>query len=224
MAQSHCSLEYHEESFDTLNDTATGVVKGWFDNSTVFIATAPVTRTVFEAQVSDFVLKYGAYKRGGNDQKGAFLLALGLLMGTMDSFCILVDNRAAGDETIITLGGFKPTKITRTTSTIPGVPVADLQRGESIRTLVSECKVLPGAEFYGAILTTKELTNTMITEGGQLIIAPADFAVIVKIDLKKNRKKTFIGLTTGEVYYIYYFASNVAGVSQLSIVKSMMCG
>ena len=48
MAQSHCSLEYHEESFDTLNDTATGVVKGWFDNSTVFTATARARASGFE--------------------------------------------------------------------------------------------------------------------------------------------------------------------------------
>ncbi len=223
MAKSTCSLEYHTESFDTLAETATGVKTGWFSNTTIFTATAPVSQAAFEGHIGTYVIKYNAYKRGGDDQKGAFLLAKADVLGDMDLFNTAVDTRANGDENIITLGGFIPTKVTRSASTLPGIPTVIFGRGEASRILVADCKVVPGAEFYGAVLTTKELTNTAIVEG-QLVIALVDTASIVRIDVNKKRKKQFNALIKGTEYYTYFFAGNTAGVSQLSNVQSTICG
>jgi len=223
MAISVCSLEYHTESFDTLSETATGVKTGWFGNTGTFTATAPVTQVIFEGHIATYVTKYNAYKRGGDDQKGPFLLAKADVLSDMDLFSIAVDARANGNEDIIILGGFKPTKVTRSASTVPGIPIVTIGRGEASRIVVAECKVVPGAEFYGALLTTKELTETAIREG-QLIIAPADIAFIIRIDMNKQRKKQFNALIKGTEYYTYFFAGNTAGISQLSNVQSTICG
>ncbi len=223
MAKSTCSLEYHTESFDTLAETATGVKNGWFNNTGIFTATTPVTQTVFEGHIATYVLKYNAYKRGGDDQKGPFLLAKGDVLGDMDLFNGAVDTRANGNEDIIILGGFIPTKVTRSASSVPGVPVVTIGRGEASRMLVAECKVVPGAEFYGTLLTTKELTDTAIVEG-QLVIAPTEAAYIIRIDINKQRKKQFNALTKGTEYFAYFFAGNTAGVSQLSNVQGTICG
>ncbi len=223
MAKSVCSLEYHTESFETLPDTATGVKTGWFGNTGTFAATAPVTQTVYEGHIATYNLKYSAYKRGGEDQKGPFLLAKADVLSDMDLFSIAVDARANGNEDIIILGGFIPTKVTRTASSVPGVAVVTVGRGEASRMVVAECKVVPGAEFYGALLTTKELANTAIREG-QLVIDPADAAFIIRIDVNKKRKKQFNALIKGNEYFVYYFAGNTAGVGQLSNVQGTICG
>jgi hypothetical protein len=65
------------------------------------------------------------------------------------------------------------------------------------------------------------LTDVRIDSSARLILGAA--TTIVFIDVTKNRKKTFEGLTAGQVYYVYYYIGNARGVSQLTEVKSIMC-
>jgi hypothetical protein len=220
MEDIHCALDYHRTPNPKLANLALGVRDGQFNNPLVFITT-PVSKVDFEENIKDYSGKYSAFVRGGVGQKGAFLLAKSLLMGNLDSFGVSTDGFALGDEAIILLGGFKPTKGFETAGHTPGLPEVELSRGDSTGELLSECPVVEGAEYYGALLTETKLVGTVINEAGKLIIAPGE--IILQMDFNKNRKKQFLGLTASKIYFIYYYASNATGVSQLSAVKSIMC-
>lgn len=220
MQESHCSVSYHRIGNGKLENFALGVRDGWFNNTTTF-TTPPITRTVFEGYISDYASKYSAYKHGGTAQKGPFLTAKGVLIGALDSFAVSTDTRAAGDEAIILLGGFVPTKVVEVATVPPDVPVVTVKRGDSTGIIMASCPTVPGATAYGAFICLNPWVSTLIDADGQLVMGPGES--FIKLDLKKSRKKKFVGMAAGKTYYIYFYASNAAGVSALSEVRSILC-
>ena len=216
----HCSLSYHQTANSKLENFAVGVRDGWFNNPSVFLA-PPETQLIFDGKITAYVNKYSAFKNGGKAQKGPFLTAKTALMTMLDTFAVATDGVALGDEAIILLGGYKPTKGSDSEATVPAQPVVTLKRGTT-GVIKADCVKVAGAVNYGCLLSTLALSgDTKIDDGGQLIIASGD--LIRKMDLNKKRRKQFTGLTPGINYFLYYYASNAAGVSQLSDVKSIMC-
>ena len=221
MTAQHCSVAYHKTPNSKLAVFATGVNTGQFNNQKRF-PNPPVAQPDFEQHITNYETSYKAYKKGGSSQKGQFLIDKGVLMGDLDKFAVNTDTNSGGDPDLIVLGGFVPTDGTSSKSVIPETPETSLSRGTATGVLLAESKVVPGAANYGCILSLKPFsTATLIDLTGQLTLGPNDF--FIKLDLKKGRKKKFVGLTAGTTYYVYFYASNTAGVSQLSKVESIMC-
>lgn len=221
MTVQHSSLSYHKTANSKLATFALGVRDGQFNNPKVFIIPA-VKQPDFEDHIANYSDAYAAYKKGGSSQKGLFLTSKSTLMGDLDLFAVSTDGYAAGKEAIILLGGFVPTLATDSTGTIPLAPETKITRGASTGVLLAEATKVAGATSYGCMVSLKPLSPlTLIDKAGQLTIGASDF--ISKLDLTKGRKKQFVGLTAGTTYYIYFYASNAAGVSQLSKIESMMC-
>ena len=221
MSASHCALSYHQMAIAKLPTFATGVKNGQFNNPVQFPVN-PVDQPTFEKHISNYEVSYKAYKKGGENQKGQFLIDKAALISDLDAFAISTDVAAAGDADIVILGGFVPTDGTNTKSVIPETPITTLTRGAATGVLLAEANVVAGAKNYGCILSLKPFsTATVIDKTGQLTLGPNDF--FAKMDLTKSRKKQFVGLTAGTIYYVYFYASNTAGVSQLSKVESIMC-
>ena len=221
MAERQCSVTYHKTPHSKLATFGTGVRDGQFNNPLKF-PIVPVSKVDFEDHISNYETSYKAYKNGGISQKGQFLLDKGILIGDLDKFAVSTDKSAAGNADLIILGGFVPTDGVDTKSIVPDTPVASLERGKATGVLLAESNVIIGAVSYGAILCIKPFSAaTLIDKSGQLTLGTSDF--FMKLDLTKSRKKQFVGLTAGNIYYIYFYASNTAGVSQLSKVESIMC-
>ncbi len=221
MKEMHCSVAYHKTPYGKLAAFATGVDKGQFNNPVQF-PSPPIPQPDFEKHISNYETSYKAYKNGGIGQKGQFLLDKAALISDLDAFAVSTDEAAAGDPDIIILGGFVPTDGTDTKSVIPETPVTSLSRGTATGVLLAESNVVAGAQNYGCILCLKPFSiATVIDKSGQLTLGPSDF--FSKLDLTKARKKTFVGLIAGTIYYVYFYATNAAGVSQLSKVESIMC-
>lgn len=234
----HVSLSFHQQSPDTFDTFAVGVRDGIFGNPTEF-ATPPLTQSAFQTLIDDYINKRAAYKQGGKAQKGPYQTARTALMGTLDTLADYVDELADGNEDLILLSGFVPTKAGDTEPAVPAVPtVKELERGPT-RELFAECNTVTGAEYYGCILVQGQPLPPAVSMNGlgQLIAValnddnphpneykPVNGSIVVAIDFTKGRRKHFVGLQKGVDYYFYFFAANATGVSALSEPQVVMCG
>lgn len=232
----HCSLSYHNIDVDVLDVFAVGIRDGIYNNTGIF-ATPPLTQVQFQVFIDNYINTRGAYKQGGLAQKGPFQEAKNALMGTLDDYAVYVDSIALGNVNTITTAGFVPTKTGSTEHNPPGQPQqVKVERGVSGQ-ILTECAVVPGAEFYGCIMFTGfpwPTDRLTLNEVGQLVIredvvpeagVAAMLGEIVSVfDVNKSRKKKFSGLKPGTTYYFYYYAVNASGVSPISIGENLMCG
>ena len=220
MIQIHVSLNYHRIELDKLDTFGEGVSQGIFGNDPPFTA-PPITQLVLDGAVTNYVDKRAAYKNGGRAQKGPFQAAKKVLMDHLDTLADYVDELADGDENIILLSGFLPTKGEDTPSTVPATPVAMAKRGESTGIILAECPAIPGAEYYGCIVSEGQpLSGAVINGSGYLILE--NVQQVFGFVLTKGRKKVLLNNVPGNTYYIYFYAVNAAGVSQLSVPVTVM--
>ncbi len=227
-----CRVSYHSIKLTALAPFALGVRDGIYNNNPPFTL-PPLTQLIFEGLVTDYSNKYAAYK-AHTETKAEMEIAKGYLMTGLDTMSNYVNTVANGDANIIAQAGFVPTKGSASQQNPPveptGVTLNRLGAGE----LVSDCPVVEGAEFYGAVLTQSPIPASIIMVNGQIVLndsgvtpsttpipGPSPSAIGI-IDFNKSRRKIFIGLTPGITYYIYYWAGNTAGVSSLSQVVSFM--
>ncbi len=225
-----CKLVYHTLKRDLIETFANIVKNGIFGNPLIFVM-PPMTEALFQALLTDFINKLSAHKAGGTAQLGPYKEAKKALMAALDTLAVYVNTVALGNPNTIILAGFTPTKSNLTPISAPLQPTgATLTRGGAGE-LLADCAVVSGADSYSTILTADEELPAWVTMNGlgQLIIndneaaagaAIAQAALRGIIDLNKNRKKTFINLTVGTTYYLYYWATNAGGVSPLSVVVS----
>lgn len=220
MAKSHCSLKYHELPDTELDEFATGVKIGIAGHSALFPA-PPVSASALATLINTFTATYEAWKRGGIDQKPAFLTAKRELTAALDDTSDYVNIVADGNEGTITAGGFTPTKITDAPSHIPETPQnVKATRPGGAGVIETDCQTSEGATAYGVIMSEgAPLVNPRIVDGQ---IKFENTLPNMRFDINKTRKKTFHSLTPGVTYYIYYYASNPAGVSPLSDPKRIM--
>ena len=142
----------------------------------------------------------------------------------------------AMDDSDVEQCGLKPRDTTHTPATKPTQPVAIAKRGEPGE-LIGSCAAVSGAKRYNCIVTEgAPLPDGFnINDQGRIVwsgnnnpnpdpnapVEPKFTGLIV--DLTEQRVKKFSGLKPGSTYYIYFFASNAAGVSILSAPVSMVC-
>lgn len=237
MKKIRCNLAYHKMKVNDFPIFATGVRDGLYSNPTQF-ATPPMTQADLQAVIDTYNNTRAAYENGGSAQKGPYQAAKAALTDTLDVLAEYVDSVADGNENIILLSGFKPTK--SSPSEIPAptqLTMVTLTRGASGE-LFAECETQSGAVWYGAILTSGEPipVNVQIDGSGQLVLVgdePATASATVAsatanptnvvFDFNTSRKKRFKGLLPGATYYLTMFASNASGVGSLSFSVSAMC-
>ncbi len=237
-----CSLAYHKTKIGKLDTFAVGVRDGIYNNPMGFPAPA-IPEPAFAAAITQYINTYGAYAQGGNAQRGPYFTAEETLMGMLDTNAVFVDSIAQGNENIIWLSGFKPTKGTASKKPSPtqflGV---ELTRG-STGVIYAECEYQKIVDVYICIMTVGAPipAGININSGGQLPVGenapippidpvnpvptfmPFVHARAAVLDFKKGRKKKFLGLTPGVTYYFTFFGINAAGVGQFSETKSIVC-
>jgi hypothetical protein len=213
---------YHTLSVTLLANFGLGVRTNVFITNPTLFPTPPMTQVAFEAIIEDFELKRSLYVNGGEDQRGPYEDALTALMAALDEFADMVDGIPNLTTAIVNQGGFVATKETDTEHHVPdgGKGVVNLRRGGSTGVVEAECNVVPEAEYYHCIVTNAPMPELRIVNDDYLEYDKT--GTFFRIHQTKTRKKTFQGLTAGVVYYVYYWAGNAKGVSQVFEVKSIM--
>jgi hypothetical protein len=191
----------------------------------------------FQALITDYDDKLSDYQKGGEEQKGPFLVAKEALMDALDDIVTEVDEVADGDANIIILAGFVPTKERGETSK-PGQGTVTVKRGIAGE-LISTCSQVNEAKHYGCIMTEgAPLPEWVIIDGNGRIVwentpdpvpVPPDptptpgSPVSIQLDFTDQRVKKFQNLKHDVTYYFYYYAVNAKGVGPLSEAVSMVC-
>ena len=238
MSKIKCSLSFHSAKLDAIPTFAGGVRDGIYNNPLVF-NTPPFTQPDFQSFITDYQLKRDAYKQGGLAQKGPFLAAKDAMMQSLDTMADYVSLLAKGDANIITLSGFVPTKGTASEAPATVKPTGVTVKHGSSGRLLTECDKQEQAIGYGCIMTVgAPLPSTVVVnEAGQLLISDkgepkaedntpistSDGMPNGTFDLNPGRKKEFINLIPGTVYYFVFYAYNAKGVSSLSDSVNIMC-
>jgi len=224
---------YSRSLVGALDEPATKVKNNMYLNSGTFVD-PPMPAAEFAALVLSYTAKYRAFKDGGATAKAEFLQVETALMNAMNDAAFYVDTVADGDSAIVILAGFEPTKETQTPKAKPvqieGVELLLGEPGE----LIGQCDKQEGVDVYVAILTAGNPvpSSIKIDKAGQLMLSDneatpefrfgsTDTSAI--IDFTKGRKKSFLGLTPGVIYYITYFGINATGVGQMSDPVARMC-
>lgn len=218
-----CKVNYRSIKKSLLAGFANNVLNTLFVNTLVFV-TPPMTAAILLALKQDFDDKYDRYTKR-TISKGDMLASRAALIAALDTLSAYVNTVADGDPIIILEGGFEPTKGTASDTNPPMQPTGvTLERGSS-RELIADCTPTDGAMFNGAILVANEElpVGIVISDGGQIVVeeeGPVSAAAASEIkfilDLNKGRKKSFKNLQVGVTYYVYFWATNTAGVSILS--------
>jgi len=222
MALSHCKLDYHKVSVATLENKATQVASGIYDNATTF-SSPPITKDEFTHLQTDFDNAAADYVTYGAVKKTAFTNCQKKLTSTMDLLASYVDGIANGDESIIILSGFTPTSsmpqsniplnrvdtfmLKRTTT--PGEILVEIPTIKGHGTISYFCICSEGAPIDAPLIVDQQLTLENITNK-------------VRYDFSKSRKKVFKALTPGTIYYFYSFGCNTVSVAPISEVRSIM--
>jgi hypothetical protein len=236
MAKSRSSFAYHRFKLDLIDVFAIGVRDGIYNNPTAF-SSPPLLPAVFQGLIDGYVSTRGAYKMGGMAQKPAFLQAKIDLMRALDATAEYVDGVANGNELIIILAGYTPTKTTQSNAPAPVQPTGVRLTRSNTGILLAECDNQPVADTYLAFLTPNAPIPAGITVSGTgQIVVPSGGpgaqgatafgalgAVEFIIDINKNRKKKFMALTPGVTYFVTFVAINAQGVSPFSDSASCMC-
>jgi len=217
-----CSVSYHYYKRDSIDIFAVVVRDGIFLNTSTFIS-PPTTQNAFQTVIDNYINKRAAYLLGGRGNKGPYQAAKKALMDELDILSAYVDTVAVGDANIILVSGFIPTKGVASQGNPPATPGVPKVVRTDTGVLVAEVEAVPGAEFYGCIVTANAAKpeNLNINAAGQLIITDGGNngglgITSVYFDFNKSRKKTFTELPLRVDYYFYFFATNARGVSQLS--------
>ena len=220
-----CGKEYHEDTGDVLGLRIEATRVGIKNAPALMFPTPPFADTAYSAQELALTTTYSAFKRGGDAQKPAYITQLEAANLMMDTTADYVDGIAKGNVVIIVQAAFKPVNDGRIAALKPSkaqkvVVARDVADGE----MKAECESYGENFKYGCIVSNMLLpANIFINAAGQIMIPGGTLATLI-IDLNQERKKQFMGLTSGAFYYFYFYVVNAAGVSTLSAVKSLRCG
>ena len=230
-------MSFHKSKVNDLPIFAIGVRDGIYLNPDPFDA-PPITELNFQKLIDTYTNKRGAYENGGSAQKGPYQAARQALLDGLDQMAVYVDLVAKGDENIILLGGYVPSKGNRSETPSPVQPTGvSVKRGEASGILIAECENQSVAISYGCIVTVNQPlpANVVLNANGQLIFSdtepspPAGTMALSTalisglIDFNPGRKKKFKNLIPGLTYYFVFYAANATGVSPFSESKSIMC-
>lgn len=222
MALSECSINYHRMKIHELEDFGEGVRLGYFVHNPPF-ATHVFPVSQLKTLLDNYRTTYGAFNRGGREQKPLFSIAKEELIKGLDKIKDDVNAVAKGDPEIINAGGFKAVKTYRSKVHVPDVPeIESLERGME-REILPVCKKASGAVYYSCILSEGAPLDSRVKIVGNKLIIPKDLTTDIQIDESKKRKKSFRSLKHLVTYYAYFFVRNSAGLSSLSEEKHILC-
>jgi len=219
-----CGMEYHDDTGDVLGLRIEATKTGIFADALMF-PLPPYTALEYSSQELALTTTYSAYKRGGEAQKSAYDIQLVAANLMMDNTATYVNGKANGNVSIIVQAAFKPVNDGRTAAVKPTqaqkvVVTRDVADGE----MKAECESYGENFKYGCIVSDVVLPSTIfVNAAGQVSIPSGTLANLI-IDLNQERKKQFMGLTSGAFYWFYFYVVNAAGVSTLSVGKSLRCG
>jgi hypothetical protein len=228
-SQPHCSLNFHTFGPIPFENFGHRVSSGIYGNAGTFTA-PPYTQVVFDGLVTDVHDTYEAYFNGGLEQKGEYMTAYGLLLTALNDTATYVDGLPGLTEAMITLAGYTPTKTGVTSAVICAAPVIDKIDRETKGVLKPWCKPVAGADYIGCIVMDQPIGTSVSFVFGQIAIdggspvPPGPGFPTVRLIVTKGRKKVVPGLTSGKEYWVYFYAGNAAGVSDLSAGVSIICG
>ena len=178
-----------------------------------------------EAILEAYKNKRSDYKNGGKDQKGDYLIARNNLFDALEELGIYVDSVALGDEVIIILAGYVPTKTTKSEKPLPGKPEPEISLAGS-GSLAITCPVVPTASGYVAILTNRPFVDISVSDKGTVTTTPDPEGSpdrFFVINASCSREKIFYGLMPTIRYYVYYFAINTKGAGAISDPVNLVC-
>ena len=168
-------------------------------------------------------------KRVGGAQKPAYQASKAALLSAMDDQADYVDSIANGDPNKIILGGFVPTKGTKSEVPTPTELFAiRIWRGAA-GVLIAECEAQPYVETFICVLSAGAPLPPNVylnLEAGQLMFngGPTPGPTAGRIDCNPSRRKEFTNLTPGVIYYVTFFGVNASGVGPLSVPVGLLCG
>lgn len=219
-----CGREYHEDTGDVLGARIEATKTGIAAAPLMFV-TPPYTTLEYANQEEALTSTYSAYKRGGLAQRGPYDTQWAAAILMMDNTADYVNGIAKGSVTVIVQAAFKPVNDGRVAAVKPTqaqkvVITRDVADGE----MKAECESYGENFKYGCIVSDMLLPSTIfINAAGQLVVPGGTLANLI-FDFNQSRKKQFMGLTSRAIYYFYFYVVNAAGVSTLSVVKSLSCG
>lgn len=231
-----CLRSYKRLPIKDMPDFASAVEDGIYDNPTVFAA-PPLLQADFQALIDAYVAKRGTYVAGGTAQKPAWEAARTALIDGLDTTADYVDTLVNGNENIVILAGYKPTKTVISSVTKPTkIQGVSLTRNDVSGVLIADCKAQDGINSYVCILTEGAPLpdNITISNTGQIRVqellagsgsdaGSTSGITAVYADFNQSRKKEFEGLTPLQTYYCVFFGINAGGVGALSDPVSIIC-
>jgi hypothetical protein len=220
----HCSVDYHAFGPVDFENKGHLIGTGIYGNAGTFTA-PPYTQTIYDAAIENVHLKYEAYRNGGAEQKGPYLIARAEATTIMDKTGEYVDGLPGVDMAMIILAGFTPTKTGETDAVVPDAPVIEKVDRETTTWLKPQCHTVHGATFYGCFVLEQPLGPDITFYNGQISITPGASPIPsnIRLVITKGRFKEVPGLTKGRDYWIYFYAGNAAGISTLSEPVQVMC-
>lgn len=223
MAKAKClRSDYKKAKDDVLDLKASAVQIGLAANTTPF-PSPPVGPTALGTLITTYINTSVAYKRGGLDQKPAFINAKNALLAALDQNADYVDEIADGSEELIVNAGYVPTKTSSTTKPLPDKPtVVTAVRGNATGLILVECKAVTNAMFYGLIMSDSPDIPGFVFQNG--VVGADGTNVKMMININKSRKKSMEGLNPGTIYYFWMYAANANGISALSDTVKLMAG
>ena len=223
-------VAYRHFSGIALPPFATKVMNGVHDHPVTFdplgTPAIPSTRAHFLQVINTVQSSYSEYDMGGKFQKPAFDTDFKALVDLLDQYAIYVKAIAAGDTNDIVLSGFTPVhSVAPVKATVPDQPTSvTIFNGDVSGVLDAECETFGANHHYGCIACE----GHPLPDGVQILptgilVMPSNITFRIFHHFTNSRKKVFTGLTKGVEYYFYYYVTNTAGVSVLSVVVSKMC-
>lgn len=241
-----CSLSFHKSKVNDFTTFATGVRDGIFGNIIEF-PTPPIPAPMFAGLIQNYTDKRAAYEKGGSAQKGPYQQAKKDLMEGLDTFAEYVTEAANGNENIILLSGFVPTKGYRSDKPSTVQPTGIILKRPATGVITAECANQKVATNYICIVTINDPLpdNVVLNDSGQLVYfdsaglaadsvssessvastqAVAMNIALAYIDFNPGRRKIFSNLQLGSRYHFSFAAANAQGVSTFSDPISIICG
>lgn len=192
--------DYKDAAEDKLDTKATAVVDGLTAHAGQFL-NPPVSVAMLTTLISNYSTKFSAYKRGGLDQKPAFVTAKAELIQALDDDADFVDEIADGSEQLIVNGGYVPTKTTKSPQAAPVKPEGvKARRGQATGQIFVECPAQKGGIYYGLVVCVGAGPFNINIINGQFGLDGTNG--VAAFDFNKNRKKVMQGLETAINYKI----------------------
>ncbi|MEC4050649.1 hypothetical protein OX284_014515 [Flavobacterium sp. SUN046] len=216
MKKIRCMLGYRNYGNGKLINLCTKVSNGIYNDSDRF-STPVVPQAEFNTALHNYTDSVGRFENAPKIERSSMEQARNVMIGILDRLRVYVDFLANGDESLINLSGFDPTKGT-INKTTPLVLVDSFEARRTpnlgeVEVEIHKDTAVEIAWYFVICSKFSNLTSDTI-ENGLLDIQDSHIGMV--INFNNGRIKKFTKLSTGVMYYFYVFAVNSVSVSALS--------